>query len=76
MNNADVGEMMLIALAARDEGYKWIQVDPADFIEVAIHRAELLEALEDVLEAEGVLSFAVAQRKARLAIAKAKGEGK
>ena len=35
----------------------------------------LIEALEDLLEAEGALSIAVAERKARLAIAKAKGEG-
>lgn len=39
-------------------------------------KQELIEALEDLLEAEGVLSIAVAERKARLAIAKAKGEGK
>jgi len=48
MNNGDLQEMLAIALAAKEAGFPRIQIDPADFIEVADQRNQLLGALHDL----------------------------
>lgn len=46
MDNGELQEMLGMALAAKEAGFPRIQIDPADFIEVADQRNQLLAALK------------------------------
>lgn len=43
LDPADIGEMLLIALAARDSGFKRVQIDPGDVVRLC-ERIRTLEA--------------------------------
>ncbi len=83
MNNADVQEMLFLAIQAKESGFPRIQADPADIIEVFDQRNQLLEALEwyvendDVNEGqEGNEFWEDGLNRARTIISRAKGESK